>query len=156
MLLNNEIGVVQPLAEIGALCKERGVLLHTDAAQAVGKIPIDVQQLGVDLLGFSGHKIYGPRGIGALYVRRRDPHVRLEPQILGGGHQQGLRSGTPNVPGSWASPGQSPYARRRWQMRRHDWQSSARYFLKKSQNISRGSPSMDRPSTTLPCGGQEI
>lgn len=99
MLVNNEIGVVQPLAEIGALCKERGVLLHTDAAQAVGKIPIDVQQLGVDLLSFSGHKIYGPRGIGALYVRRRDPHVRLEPQILGGGHQQGLRSGTPNVPG---------------------------------------------------------
>lgn len=99
MLVNNEIGIVQPLAEIGRVCKERGVLLHCDAAQAVGKIPVDVEELQVDLLSFSGHKLYGPRGVGALYVRRRNPHVRLEPQIVGGGQQGGLRSGTLDVPG---------------------------------------------------------
>lgn len=98
MLANNEIGVIQPLAEIGHLCKERGVLLHCDAAQAVGKIPVDVNALQVDLLSFSGHKVYGPRGIGALYVRRKRPHVRLDPQIVGGGQQGGLRSGTLDVP----------------------------------------------------------
>lgn len=99
MLANNEIGVIQPLAEIAAVCKRRGVLLHCDATQAVGKIPVDVRQLGVDLMSFSAHKIYGPKGIGALYVRRRDPIVRLEPQIVGGGQQEGRRSGTLNVPG---------------------------------------------------------
>ena len=99
MLANNEIGVMQPVAEIGQLCKQRGVLLHCDAAQAVGKLPVDVEQLQVDLLSISAHKIYGPRGMGALYVRRRAPHVRLEPQIVGGGQQHGLRSGTLNVPG---------------------------------------------------------
>jgi cysteine desulfurase len=99
MLANNEIGVIQPLAEIAAVCKARGVLLHCDATQAIGKMPVDVAALDVDLMSFTAHKIYGPKGIGALYVRRRDPIVRLEPQISGGGQQEGRRSGTLNVPG---------------------------------------------------------
>ncbi len=99
MLANNEIGVIQPLAELGAICRERGVLLHCDATQAVGRIPVDVQQLSVDLMSFSAHKIYGPKGVGALYVRRRDPVVRLEPLVVGGGQEGGRRSGTLNVPG---------------------------------------------------------
>ena len=99
MLANNEIGVIQPVAEIGRLCKERGVLLHCDATQAVGKIPVDVETVGVDLMSFSAHKLYGPKGMGALYVRRTAPQVRLEAQIAGGGHEGGLRSGTLNVPG---------------------------------------------------------
>ncbi|MEM9353889.1 MAG: cysteine desulfurase family protein [Planctomycetota bacterium] len=98
MLANNEIGTIQPLREIAALCREAGVLLHTDATQAVGKIPVDVRELGVDLLSFSGHKLYGPRGIGVLYVRGGSPRVRLRPQITGGGQQQGRRSGTLNTP----------------------------------------------------------
>ncbi len=97
--VQNEIGTVQPLAEVGALCKARGVVLHTDAAQAAGKIPLDVVADGVDLLAFSAHKLYGPKGVGALYVRRRAPRVTLAPQILGGGQERGLRSGTLNVPG---------------------------------------------------------
>ncbi len=99
MLANNEIGVIQPIAEIATICRERGVLLHCDATQAVGKIPVDVRQLGVDLLSFTAHKLYGPKGIGALYVRSRDPIVRLDAQITGGGQQGGRRSGTLNVPG---------------------------------------------------------
>ncbi len=98
MLANNEIGVIQPIAEIGAVCRRLGVPLHCDATQGVGKIPVDVEQLQVDLLSFSAHKIYGPKGIGALYVRRK-PAVRLEPQIFGGAQEHGLRSGTLNVPG---------------------------------------------------------
>ncbi|QDU90095.1 Cysteine desulfurase [Pirellulimonas nuda] len=99
MLAGNEIGVVQPIAEIAAVCRARGVLLHCDATQAVGKIPVDVRSLGVDLMSFTAHKLYGPKGIGALYARGRDPVVRLEPQIFGGGQQGGRRSGTLNVPG---------------------------------------------------------
>lgn len=99
MLANNEIGAIQPIAEIGAICRERGVPLHCDATQAVGKLPVDVDQLQVDLLSFSAHKMYGPKGVGALYVRRRTPSVRLQPQIDGGGQEWGFRSGTLNVPG---------------------------------------------------------
>jgi cysteine desulfurase len=99
MLANNEIGVIQPLAEIAAICRARGVPLHCDATQAVGKLPVDVEALNVDLMSFTAHKIYGPKGIGALYVRRRGAPVRLEPLIDGGGQEGGLRSGTLNVPG---------------------------------------------------------
>ena len=98
MAANNEIGTLQPVAAIGKLCKEKGVLFHTDAVQAAGKIPLDVGAMGVDLLSLSAHKMYGPKGVGALYVRKKDPRVRLEPQIDGGGHERGMRSGTLPVP----------------------------------------------------------
>lgn len=99
MLANNETGTIQPLAPVSALCRAQGILLHTDATQAVGKIPVDVNALGVDLLSLSAHKMHGPKGVGALYVRRKDPRVRLTPQMDGGGHERGFRSGTLNVPG---------------------------------------------------------
>ncbi|MEZ4379721.1 MAG: IscS subfamily cysteine desulfurase [Nannocystaceae bacterium] len=99
MFANNETGVLQPIGAIGKLCKERKILFHTDAVQAFTKVPIDVQALGIDLMSISAHKIYGPKGVGALYVRRRRPRVRLAPQIHGGGHERGNRSGTLNVPG---------------------------------------------------------
>jgi cysteine desulfurase len=99
MFANNETGVIQPVAAIGALCRRKKVLFHTDATQAFGKVPIDVEAMSIDLMSLSAHKIYGPKGIGALYVRRRKPRVRLAPQIHGGGHERGNRSGTLNVPG---------------------------------------------------------
>jgi len=97
MGVNNEIGVIQPLKEIGAICREKGAFFHTDCAQAVGKIPLDVEDMNIDLMSISGHKIYGPMGIGALYVRRR-PRVRLVPMINGGGQERGMRSGTLPTP----------------------------------------------------------
>jgi cysteine desulfurase len=99
MYANNEIGTVQPIAEIGKLAREKGVLFHTDAVQGAGKLPIDVEQLNVDLASVSAHKMYGPKGMGALYVRSKGPRVRLTPMVYGGGHERGMRSGTLNVPG---------------------------------------------------------
>jgi cysteine desulfurase len=99
MYANNEIGVVQPIAELGKIAKARGVLLHTDATQAVGKVPVNVIKDNVDLLSLSGHKMYGPKGVGALYVRRKSPRVQITAQMDGGGHERGMRSGTLNVPG---------------------------------------------------------
>ena len=99
MFANNEVGVLQPIAEIGKLCRKHKVLFHTDAVQAVGKVPIDVNEMCIDLMSISAHKMYGPKGIGALYVRRRGPRVRIEALIDGGGHERGMRSGTLNVPG---------------------------------------------------------
>jgi cysteine desulfurase len=98
MFANNEIGTIQPIAEIGKLAKEKGIIFHTDATQAVGKIPVDVEKMGIDLLTCSAHKIYGPKGVGALFVRRRAPRVRIAPMIDGGGHERGTRSGTVPVP----------------------------------------------------------
>jgi cysteine desulfurase len=99
MYANNEIGVLQPIAEIGKLAKSKGVLLHTDATQAVGKVPVNVIKDNIDVMSLSGHKMYGPKGVGALYVRRKSPRVQLTAQMDGGGHERGMRSGTLNVPG---------------------------------------------------------
>ncbi len=98
MLANNEIGTINPIQEIGKLAKEKGILFHCDATQGVGKIPVDVQAMGIDLMSFSAHKIYGPKGVGALYVRKKNPRVRIAAQMDGGGHERGMRSGTLPVP----------------------------------------------------------
>ncbi|OKL40163.1 IscS subfamily cysteine desulfurase [Pontibacter flavimaris] len=99
MYANNEIGVIQPIREISTIAKKRGILFFTDATQAVGKIPVDVEADGIDLMAFSAHKMYGPKGVGALYVRRKNPRVKVTAQMDGGGHERGMRSGTLNVPG---------------------------------------------------------
>jgi len=98
MLANNEIGTINPVQEIGKIAKEKGVLFHCDATQGIGKIPVDVQAMGIDLMSFSAHKLYGPKGIGALYVRKKNPRVRIAAQMDGGGHERGMRSGTLAVP----------------------------------------------------------
>jgi cysteine desulfurase len=99
MFANNEIGVIEPIREIAAVCKKHSVLFHSDATQAVGKIPVDVIADNIDLMSFTAHKMYGPKGIGALYVRRKNPRVKVTAQMDGGGHERGMRSGTLNVPG---------------------------------------------------------
>jgi cysteine desulfurase len=98
MFANNEIGTIQPVAELGKLAKEKGIIFHTDATQAVGKVPVDVEAMGIDLLSMTAHMLYGPKGVGALYVRRKSPRVRLAPMVDGGGHERGMRSGTVPVP----------------------------------------------------------
>lgn len=98
MFANNEIGTIQPIAEIGKIAKESGVLFHSDAVQAIGKVPVNVESMGIDLMSITAHKMYGPKGVGALYIRRKNPRVRLAEQMHGGGHERGMRSGTLNVP----------------------------------------------------------
>ena len=98
MHVNNEIGVIKPIKELGAICKNKGIIFHVDAAQSVGKLPINVDDMGIDLLSISAHKFYGPKGVGALYVRQKNPRVQLQPIMFGGGHERGIRSGTLPVP----------------------------------------------------------
>jgi cysteine desulfurase len=130
MAANNEIGVLQPLADIGAICRDRKVLFHTDAAQAMGKLPLDVEAMKIDLMSMTAHKVYGPKGIGALYVKRRHPRVQLSPQLHGGGHERGMRSGTlypPQIVGfakavELALAEQATETKRLTQLRQRLWQ----------------------------------
>jgi cysteine desulfurase len=112
MAANNEIGTIAPVGQIGHLAHERGILFHTDATQAVGYLDLDVEAMQLDLLSLSAHKIYGPQGVGALYVRKRNPRVRIQPQVHGGGHQRGIRSGTLNLPGIVGLGAAADFARR--------------------------------------------
>lgn len=154
MAANNEIGVLQPIAEIGRLCREHGILFHCDATQAVGKVPVDVAEMYVDLLSFTAHKIYGPKGIGALYVRRSTPAVRLAAQIDGGGQEAGFRSGTLNVPGIVG------FARALELCRVERDEESRRLTSLRAQlfagltseldGVSLNGPSLDRPNLRLP------
>ena len=153
MLANNEIGAIHPLAEIGLLCHQRGVTLHCDATQAVGRIPVDVGRLNVDLMSFSGHKMYGPKGIGGLYVRRRDPRVRIEPQIVGGGQEGGRRSGTLNVPGivgmakalELAVAGMDAESRRLYALRNRLFEGLAESIV----DVGLNGPAVDDPALRL-------
>ena len=153
MLANNEIGVIQPLAEIGAICREREIPLHCDATQAVGKIPVLVDQLQVDLMSFTAHKIYGPKGIGALYVRRMGGRLRLEPQIDGGGQEGALRSGTLNVPGivgfakalDLCVGEMEAESRRLSELRQKLWAG----FQREIADVRRNGPAWDQPGLRL-------
>jgi cysteine desulfurase len=154
MLANNEIGVIQPIAEIGALCRRRGVLVHGDATQAVGKIPVNVDDLSVDLMSFSAHKTYGPKGVGALYVRREGSRVRLQPQIDGGGQEGGLRSGTLNVAGivGFAKAVEISLAEMREESRRLSALRDRLYggLLRKLDGVSLNGPVLSSPGLRLP------
>jgi cysteine desulfurase len=154
MLANNEIGAIQPLAEIGALCKDRSVLLHCDATQAVGKVPVSVEQLQVDLMSFTAHKMYGPKGVGALYVRRHQPHVRLAAQIDGGGQEGGLRSGTLNVPGivGFAKALEISVSEMESESRRLRTLRERLYagICRSLEGVSLNGPSLERPDWRLP------
>ncbi len=154
MLANNEIGVIHSIAEIAAVCKARGAILHCDATQAVGKLPVNVADLGVDLLSFTAHKVYGPKGIGALWVRRSAPFVRLDCQIAGGGHEGGLRSGTLNVPGivgfakalAICQAEMAAESDRIYGLRQHLWEGLSSTI----EDVSLNGPALDVPGLRLP------